>query len=650
MAPVPVSNVQTHQDAATNDINRPETEARSPIQRPEPQISSKLDYPGFELVEMYCEGGFHPVHVDDVLNGRYEVVNKLGDGGFGIVWLCLDLDTLIWRAVKVLAACMSSEDCAELRFWNALKGVDQTVLAPPLEHFWVVGPNGRHLCFVVPVLGPPIEGILEGSNAKLIKKNCLRAAEAMHILHSNGICHGDFRQANILHELKDFDDISREEMMDVIGFARMVPFKSITGAEPSIRTPRFEVHRLHESVFRAYIMPGEVAVVDLDEAFEAANPPNQRTGIPLRYQAPEVLLGLSLSTASDIWALASAILHLHGAEGFAPWTYPWTFEHEQETIQNMERHLGALPERYQALYDEVYGGLRHPNKETPTEGFDPTGKAMWCWGNRIQSKMREWRKVRIARTGYKHPLESQIADVMSMSESDLLSLADLLRNMFTLDAERRINIREVLNHRWLGSTQNQEVSPVSDIPSSPFRSYISSQQRSYRASQPNPPRPVLSTVLEGSTAEAEQPEETRLQRNQLKVPELGVSESEVPVPILEPSKPEPLQSLVQEPESVSSEAPKAGPIQSQPSQQIDSETTTPTPSLTKTRSQLDRRDISFMFLGVFFTLWIWAAVTVALKHSASVLPLLPDMNVWNLTVYVLPQPYVTATIAPLSSN
>ena len=43
-----------------------------------------------EEVKDYCKGGYHPVRIGDVYNGRYQVVRKLGWGHFSTVWLCLD--------------------------------------------------------------------------------------------------------------------------------------------------------------------------------------------------------------------------------------------------------------------------------------------------------------------------------------------------------------------------------------------------------------------------------------------------------------------------------------------------------------------------------------------------------------------------------
>lgn len=44
-----------------------------------------------EWAESYHPGGLHPVHFGDVLNDRYRVIRKLGNGSFATVWLALDL-------------------------------------------------------------------------------------------------------------------------------------------------------------------------------------------------------------------------------------------------------------------------------------------------------------------------------------------------------------------------------------------------------------------------------------------------------------------------------------------------------------------------------------------------------------------------------
>lgn len=44
-----------------------------------------------EPLEQYSFGGYHPVHLSDLLkNGQYEIIHKLGFGSFATVWLARD--------------------------------------------------------------------------------------------------------------------------------------------------------------------------------------------------------------------------------------------------------------------------------------------------------------------------------------------------------------------------------------------------------------------------------------------------------------------------------------------------------------------------------------------------------------------------------
>jgi serine/threonine-protein kinase SRPK3 len=151
-----------------------------------------------EDYEEYGPGGYHPVHLGDTLGNdhRYRVVHKLGSGEFATVWLCRDVEAEKYVAVKIIMADQSYEDCPELNFMK-LKGVgDEQVggdkVAIPLGHFWIDGPNGSHLCLVLPVLGPPLPDALFSVDnyAELSRRVALQVVQGLEFLHSNGICHG----------------------------------------------------------------------------------------------------------------------------------------------------------------------------------------------------------------------------------------------------------------------------------------------------------------------------------------------------------------------------------------------------------------------------------------------------------------------------
>ena len=160
---------------------------------------SPWKYLPFELgecedLENYEPGGFHPVHLSDVYDGRYKVVHKLGFGGFSTVWLARDNVTNRWVALKVIAARDSPTYEARSTIASHPSIVGSRLFAVADRRFWIDGPNGRHLCLVFPVLGPNLAKLSKGIYSRMkpgfAKEVSLQAAQALAHLHSNGLCHG----------------------------------------------------------------------------------------------------------------------------------------------------------------------------------------------------------------------------------------------------------------------------------------------------------------------------------------------------------------------------------------------------------------------------------------------------------------------------
>lgn len=146
--------------------------------------------------ERYEDGGVHPVHLDDYYdNERYRVVHKLGAGGFSIVWLAEDVPHRRWVALKFIVAVESGT-------YNARSSAIiadpilacSELLATPEREFWVDGPNGRHLCFVLPFVGPNLATLSNGIYARITSRFAanisMQAAQAMALIHSRERCHG----------------------------------------------------------------------------------------------------------------------------------------------------------------------------------------------------------------------------------------------------------------------------------------------------------------------------------------------------------------------------------------------------------------------------------------------------------------------------
>ncbi|KAK0609656.1 kinase-like domain-containing protein, partial [Bombardia bombarda] len=158
-------------------------------------------------------GGFHPVELGDCFDtdGRFRVAHKLGFGGYGTVWLCRDSIMGKWRALKIMAAQASEQaQCPDLQaidFFSKFgpKELEDNHIVSPLHHFFHDGPNGHHLCVVLPWLGSTLQDFnkVYAHCSSLAKDICFQLVEAMHFLHANGLCHGDFRNSNIMFHLSD---------------------------------------------------------------------------------------------------------------------------------------------------------------------------------------------------------------------------------------------------------------------------------------------------------------------------------------------------------------------------------------------------------------------------------------------------------------
>jgi serine/threonine-protein kinase SRPK3 len=134
-----------------------------------------------EDIEKYASGGLHPVHIGDTYdNGRYRIVHKLGAGGFSTVWLARDEIDKKWVALKIIVA----EQFTSVYY----KCVTEN------RRFTIKGPNGRHLCLVLPVFGPSASQLSSGFTARLKPRLSRRASyqvtKAVAGLHAQGRCHG----------------------------------------------------------------------------------------------------------------------------------------------------------------------------------------------------------------------------------------------------------------------------------------------------------------------------------------------------------------------------------------------------------------------------------------------------------------------------
>ncbi|XXH00627.1 CAAX geranylgeranyltransferase alpha subunit [Hypoxylon texense] len=429
---------------------------------------------GMEDAQRYNEGGYHPVHLDDVIDGRFEVVHKLGSGGFGIVWLCRDIALEKWRAVKIMAADQSARGTEEkilnrLRDWCTVEELDENHIVVPLEQFWLEGPNGRHLCLVMPVHGMTIsdwrgrQGRDGEDTSVVVKDVCSQIIQSLSFLHSRGICHGDFKPGNILMKIDGIDDLSKDEIIEIMGDPVCYELETASGEPLTSRAPEYCVIA-PSRYWSKELVTKSIVLVDFGESFFVEDPP-ESTGIPSLFGAPEVYFGAEtgLGFPSDVWSLACTLFEIRaGIHLFA--------DSDEDglrgDIHQIEFYLGPLPPRYRKGYRNICRRTRglppideqgHEAQFTSSDALPEMEPKPATWS---LDTLTESRNSYIEGSGYSGLFEAALGRALAVRHDDgtikswyqgqdVLELSDLLRKMLKYDPTERISVDEVKSHPWI---------------------------------------------------------------------------------------------------------------------------------------------------------------------------------------------------------
>ncbi|RYP02143.1 hypothetical protein DL764_005938 [Monosporascus ibericus] len=494
------TETQIKDDDNDNDVHSgPGTDDREEEEYDQPAYIQP-DIEDIENIEHYRRGGFHPVAYGDMLAERFEVVSKLGHGGFATVWLCIDHhkgdadhdhDQVKWRAVKIIRADQSYEERAELRLKQHLEsqGVgrrewEANHVSLPLEHFWLDGPNGRHLCESSAVLGPSVserwEVRMPADRPPLLKYLLYQVAGALRFLHARGVCHGDFTPGNMLLRLGDeATHLSHGEMLALLEERGSAPLEMAEGvAWGDVGAPHAPAYVYEPADLSNLPLRDDAAVIDFGESFLTASPP-EWSGIPPEFASPEAIFNHAPGPGSDVWAFACAVVAcltrevLFSAErdGAVAWfeallgPLPAAYRNAQadqlrrlasleETTEEEKAWIESDLDRLEsggpfAVGEDSKGAQEHVTALMEHTGIkDPIGATL--------AKQRIYKDCARDENGNALPDEGMVSVIHKMPEEEVRQLGDLLKKIFKYEPKERIGMDEVLAHPWFANRAKPE--------------------------------------------------------------------------------------------------------------------------------------------------------------------------------------------------
>jgi serine/threonine protein kinase len=136
----------------------------------------------------------------DTTVGHYRIVEKIGAGGMGEVYLAKDIELDRKVALKFLPPHLcQNEDCRK-RFMREARAIAKISHPNIITIYEVAEFNGRPYLSIELIEGPSLKDKIEGDklDLKYVLKLAIQIGEALSEIHRSGVVHRDIKPSNIL--------------------------------------------------------------------------------------------------------------------------------------------------------------------------------------------------------------------------------------------------------------------------------------------------------------------------------------------------------------------------------------------------------------------------------------------------------------------
>lgn len=406
----------------------------------------------------YKKGGYHPVDLFELYNDKYRVLGKLGSGAFSTVWLCANIKSTPMELVA-MKVCKSSKSVSEqtLDEMKLLSELNSPYVMSLKDHFWHAGPNGNHKCLIFDLMGENLLAVIRyfdstGLPMPMVKKICADTLRGVAHIQSRNIIHTDIKLENVLIRRHDLKELYEEAEQAIKMFEERRKVQEDKKKNEMANLTKNQKKRLRQKQKKAE--QNGTAANDEDEKDDLPPLPKplsrQKTKLheliledihcqltdfgngcwvdkhfteeiqTRQYRSPEVLLGQSYDTSTDIWSCACMFFELLTGEFlFAPkHSKSWTRDEDHMAL--MIELLGTFPP-----VDWAMKG-KHAKSILTNEAKPKKIKNLKFWN-----------------------LHDVLVQKYSMDSEDAMAFCDFILPMLSWKPEDRITAEEALENSWL---------------------------------------------------------------------------------------------------------------------------------------------------------------------------------------------------------